>query len=165
MAETHVWPRAGRAGALLSALGAVVWLSGLPFLFPSLGPTAYLFATRPDAPESAARRVVGGHAIGVVAGLAAFHTVGGGVGITASMGAASAAGLRLAASGVIAVALTTAGMAATDTGHAPACATTLIVGLGILSTPLQGAIMLVAVGVLVAEQGALDRLPQSSQAT
>ena len=43
------------------------------------------------------------------------------------MGSATAAGLRLAASGVVAVALTTAGMTVTDTGHAPACATTRLV--------------------------------------
>jgi len=108
------WLRqASHAGALLAALGAVVWLSGLPFLFPSLGPTAYLFATRPSARESAARRVVGGHAIGVLAGLVAYHAVAGGVVITASIGPASTAGLRLAASGVVAVALTTAGMTVT----------------------------------------------------
>jgi len=153
------WPRqAGHAGALLAALGAVVWLSGLPFLFPSLGPTAYLFATQPSARQSSARRVVGGHAIGIVAGLVAYHAVAGDIVITASMGAASMAGLRLAASGVVAVALTTAGMLLTDTGHAPACATTLIVGLGILSAPLQGVIMLLAVLVLVVEQALLTRL-------
>ena len=168
MADTQrrLWHKqAGRAGALLSALGAVVWLSGLPFLFPSLGPTAYLFATRPSAPESAVRRVLAGHAIGVVAGLAAYHTIGGGVVITASMGPGTMGGLRLAASGVLAVALTTAGMTITDTAHAPACATTLIVGLGILSTPVQAVIMLLAVVVLVVEQQLLDRLTQSSLAT
>jgi hypothetical protein len=157
--DTSTWPRqASHAGALLSALGAVVWLSGLPFLFPSLGPTAYLFATQPSAPESSARRVVGGHAIGVLAGLVAYHAIAGDVVITASMGAASMAGFRLAASGVVAVALTTAGMALTDTGHAPACATTLIVGLGILSAPLEGAIILLAVAVLVLEQTLLTEL-------
>jgi len=149
--------QASHAGALLSALGAVVWLSGLPFLFPSLGPTAYLFATQPSARQSAPQRVLGGHAVGVVAGLVAYHAIAGDVLITASMGAASMDGLRLAASGVVAVVLTTAGMTLTDTGHAPACATTLIVGLGILATPLQGGIIIVAVGVLVGEQALLNR--------
>ena len=157
--QRRVWPgQAVRAGALLSALGVVVWLSGLPFFFPSLGPTAYLFATRPESRQSALRRVVGGHAVGVLAGLVAYHAVVGEVVITASMGPGSAAGLRLAASGVVAVALTTAGMTLTDTGHAPACATTLILGLGILSTPLEGAIMLLAVVVLAVEQELLTRL-------
>lgn len=153
---TRSWLRqASHAGALLSALGAVVWLSGLPFLFPSLGPTAYLFATAPEAPQSSARRVLGGHTVGVVAGLLSYHAIAGEVAITASMGAATTAGLHLAASGVVAVALTTAGMAVTDTGHAPACATTLIAGLGILSTPAQTAVMVLAVLVLVAEQAVL----------
>ncbi|MBX0286506.1 HPP family protein [Halomicroarcula sp. F28] len=153
------WVRqASHAGALLSALGAVVWLSGLPFLFPSLGPTAYLFATQPSARQSAPRRVLGGHAVGVIAGLVAYHAIAGEVIITASMGPASMDGLRLAASGVVAVALTTAGMTLTDTGHAPACATTLIVGLGILAAPLEGAIIMLAVGVLVGEQALLNRL-------
>ncbi|MFC6863542.1 HPP family protein [Halomicroarcula sp. GCM10025817] len=150
------WLRqSGRAGALLSVLGAVVWLTGLPFLFPSLGPTAYLFATRPAAPASAARRVVGGHAVGVGAGLLAAHAVAGGVAVTASMAPGAPGTLRLAASGVVAVVLTTAGMRATDTGHAPACATTLIVGLGILPSLREGVIILLAVGVLTVEQSLL----------
>ncbi len=150
--------QAGRTGVLLAGLGSVVWASGLPFLFPSLGPTAYLFATNPDAPASRPRSVVGGHAIGVVAGLFAYHALGGGVVLTAATGAWSLASLRLAASGVVAVGLTTAGMLATDTGHAPACATTLIVSLGILSAPLEGAIIVVAVTVLLIQQELLSRL-------
>ena len=157
--QRHAWLRqSGHVGALLSVLGTVVWFTGLPFLFPSLGPTAYLFATRPAAPASAARRVVGGHAVGVLAGLAAYHAVAGGVVITASMPATTPETLRLAASGVVAVVLTTAGMLATDTSHAPACATTLIVGLGILSAPLEGAIILLSVGALTVEHELLGRL-------
>ena len=157
--QRRAWLReSGRVGALLSVLGALVWFSGLPFLFPSLGPTAYLYATRPSAPTSAARRVVGGHAVGVVAGLLAYHAVAGGVVFTAAMTPTTVGTLRLAASGVVAVVLTTAGMLATDTGHAPACATTLIVGLGILSKPMEGAIVLLAVGVLTAEHELLGHL-------
>lgn len=153
------WVRqAGHVGALLSALGIVVWASGLPFLFPSLGPTAYLYATRPAAPACRARRVLGGHAVGVAAGLLSYHLVAGGIVITASMAAGAPGTLRLAASGVVAVMLTTLGMLATDTRHAPACATTLIVGLGILPSLREGGIILVAVSVLAAEDALLDRL-------
>lgn len=162
MTDPHTrreWVRqAGRAGALLAGLGGVVWGSGLPFLFPSLGPTAYLFATDPDAPESRPRAVAGGHAIGVVAGLLAYHMVAGDVLLTGATGPGTLASLRLAVSGVVAVGLTTAGMLATDTGHAPACATTLIVSLGILSSPLEGAIILLAVTGLLAEHELLLRL-------
>lgn len=152
-----------RAGALLAGLGTVVWASGLPFLFPSLGPTAYLFATNPDGPESAPRRVVGGHAIGVVAGLLAFHLVGGADLAAGVASPGSLTGLHLAASGVLAVALTTAGMLATDTSHAPACATTLIVALGILSTPIQGVIIVVAVVALLFEHELLLRVVDRSR--
>lgn len=40
-------------------------------------------------------------------------------------------------------------MIATDAVHAPACATTLIVSLGLLSTPTEVAIIVASVSVLV----------------
>ncbi|ELY64831.1 hypothetical protein C492_04845 [Natronococcus jeotgali DSM 18795] len=46
--------------------------------------------------------------------------------------------------------LTVGGMLATDTRHPPACATTLIVSLGLLSTFREGVLMIVAVVLLVA---------------
>jgi len=49
-------------------------------------------------------------------------------------------------------------MIAIDTIHPPACATTLIVGLGILATPLRSAVIMLAVGVLAGEQALLIRL-------
>jgi len=150
--------RAGRAAALLSTLGGAVWLTGLPLLFPSLGPTAYLFAVKPDAAESAPRRVVGGHLLGVLAGLAAYHLVAGGVALDGLAAPGSMGALRLAASGIVAVALTTAAMTATDTGHAPACATTLIVSLGILTTPQAALVIVVAVVVLVGQHHLLKRV-------
>lgn len=55
------------AGALL-VVGTLAVLTGRPFLFPSLGPSAFLLATAPSAPTSHLRRVAGGHAVGVVAG-------------------------------------------------------------------------------------------------
>lgn len=147
--------RAGRVTALLSTLGVVVWATGLPALFPSLGPTAYLYATDPESPSCRPARVVGGHAVGVLAGLVAYHLVAGGVAVTATMRPGTVEALRLAASGVLAAGLTTAGMLASDTGHAPACATTLIVGLGILSSPLEGGVIVLAVGVLAAQHEVL----------
>jgi len=167
----RLWLRqAGRAAALLSTLGGAVWLSGLPLLFPSLGPTAYLFASRPAAAESAPRRVLGGHVLGVVAGLLAYHLAAGGVALDWLADPGSMAALRLAASGVLAVGLTTAGMAVTDTGHAPACATTLIVSLGILTTPRAALVIVLAVVALVGQQELLQWIgvtpdDQSSEAT
>lgn len=139
----------GEAGALLTGLGVLVWATGLPALFPSLGPSAYALVTSPGSPESRPRRVVGGHVLGVLAGLLAYHGLAGGTVLTAVPPATSTAALRLAASGVLAVALTTAAMLATDYRHSPACATTLIVALGLLSTPSRASVVVVSVVALV----------------
>ena len=138
-----------RTGVLVLVAGATAVASGSPFLFPSLGPSAYVLVTAPDAETTAPRRVVGGHAIGVVAGLLSYHLFARGL-IVTNLPPAGSLGLgRLAVSGSLAVVLTTAGMVATDLRHAPACATTLIVGLGLLSTLWEGLVVIVAVILLV----------------
>ncbi|WP_435118128.1 HPP family protein [Halolamina sp. C58] len=148
--------RAGaHAGVLLAVTGAAAVLTGRPFLFPSLGPSAYLLATTPDAAVSQPRNVLGGHAIGVVAGLLATTLLSPGLVVIDPIAPLSPEMIRLAASAVVSVALTTGGMLATGYEHAPACATTLIVALGLLSTPTEGAIVLVAIAVLVAADAVL----------
>src|SRR5579872_732129 len=54
---------------LLSALALV---SRNPFVFPSLGPTAYLLFFTPLARTASPRNTVFGHAIGLVCGYVAF---------------------------------------------------------------------------------------------
>ncbi|MCT9095470.1 HPP family protein [Haloarchaeobius sp. HME9146] len=128
------------AGGLFTVCGVVAWVTGLPFVFPSLGPTAFVLAT---AEDPGPRRIVGGHAIGAVVGFTANELVAPGLVATAQFAPFAPASARLAAAGALAVAGTTAGMRATGTVHPPACATTLILSLGLLGT-------LRAVGVVVA---------------
>ncbi|GAB3032434.1 HPP family protein [Natronobiforma cellulositropha] len=136
-------------GLLVSVTALVAWLSGLPMLFPSLGPSAFVLAMFPHSDASAPRRVIGGHLVGVLAGLLAYHALAEGIVMTNALEPASLDGLRLAASGVLATVLTVAGMLFVRVRHPPACATTLIVALGLLSTPLEGALIVVAVVALV----------------
>ena len=136
-------------GLLISTTGLLAWLSGLPMLFPSLGPSAFVLALFQDSDATAPRRVIGGHLVGVVAGLVAYHLFASGITMTAGTDPGSIEGLQLAASAVVATTLTAGGMLATDTRHPPACATTLIVSLGLLATPLEGALIVLAVVVLV----------------
>ncbi|UTF53826.1 HPP family protein [Natronosalvus rutilus] len=136
-------------GLLLAVTGTLAWLSGLPLLFPSLGPSAFVLALFERSEATRPRRVVGGHLIGVVAGLLAYHVVAGDSAMTVAYEPGSLEGLRLATSGVLATTATAGGMLATDTRHPPACATTLIVSLGLLSTVLEGAFIVLAVAVLV----------------
>ncbi|QHS17498.1 HPP family protein [Halopenitus persicus] len=138
------------ASLLFTVLGSVAWVTGQPFIFPSLGPSAFVLAFDRHGGRDRARRVVGSHLIGAVAGLAAYLLLAAGVTLVESPDPASLDGLRLAASGTVSIAVTSWAMIATDTNHAPACATTLIVSLGLLSTPRAAATIVVAVAVLVA---------------
>ena len=142
------------AGVLLTVVGLLAWVTGRSFVFPSLGPSGYLLATRGESVSS--RRVVGGHVLGVVGGLLAYHTLASGLVITAETPAFASAQLRLVTSGVVAVVLTTGSMLRTDLVHPPACATTLIVALGLLSTPVEAVVVVVSVLVLVGVHGCVD---------
>ncbi|WP_335999195.1 HPP family protein [Halorientalis halophila] len=140
---------AAYAGALLVVTGGLTWATGEAFVFPSLGPTAYLLATVHTEIQTA-RRVIGGHLIGIVAGLVAYHALASGASIVPASPAYSIEQLRLVASAVLSVTLTTAGMRTTGTEHAPACATTLIVSLGLLSTLVEATFVFVSVCLLYA---------------
>jgi CBS-domain-containing membrane protein len=145
-------PAAVIVGALILVCGAVAWASGYPFIFPSLGPSAHLLATRPTSPESAPRRIIGGHAIGTIIELCLHALIAPELGLSALSVPFSVAGLRLGVAAVLSMVLTTATMAATGVLHTPACATTLLVALGVLSTPTAGVIIMVAVCLLVCAQ-------------
>ncbi|MFC6768037.1 HPP family protein [Natrinema soli] len=139
-------------GVLLAVPGLLAWITGQAFIFPSLGPSAFLLATVRESEVTAPRRVIGGHGIGVVAGLIAYHAIAPdlGVSVTTAAPVLATAQLRFVASGVVAVVLTSGGMLATETVHPPACATTLIVSLGLLSSIVDGVLIMLAVVVLVA---------------
>ena len=80
---------------------------------------------------------------GVAAGLLAYHALAPGLAITDTLGPLSEGGLRLAASGALSVALTAGAMVRLRAVHGPACATTLIVALGVLPG-LREAVVIVA---------------------
>ncbi|MWG34407.1 HPP family protein [Halomarina oriensis] len=143
------------AAGLLAVLGVLTWVSGASALFPSLGPSAYVLALRPDAEECRPDRLVGGHAIGVGAGLFSYHALAAGHVVVTDQPPLSGAALALAGAGVVSLALTVALMVWTDLRHAPACATTLIVSLGLLSTLADGLVIVAAVVVLLGTQRTL----------
>jgi hypothetical protein len=136
------------AGLLFTVLGVIAWGSGQPFIFPSLGPTAFVLAFERQCDRT--HRVIGSHAIGSIAGLLAWVLIAPDVSITASLPPFSIAGFRLTASATVSIMLTSWAMIGTNTVHPPACATTLIVSLGLLSTPRHVAIILGSVSILVA---------------
>ena len=139
----------GRTLSLLAVLVGLAWGTGQPFVFPSLGPSAYALAITPSAATSQWQRTIGGHFFGVLSGMVAYHALAPGLTIVSTPSAFSPGGFRLVLSGFVAVGLTTIGMLRTDYRHAPACATTLIISLGLLTTVVDAAIIMVSVCLLV----------------
>ncbi|MDY7082802.1 MAG: HPP family protein [Halobacteria archaeon] len=145
-------------GVLLTTVGVFAWVTGEPFIFPSLGPSAIVLALGSSEDY---QEVAVGHFIGVVFGLIAYHLLASGVVLNSGNGAMSIDSLRLSASGVVAVSFTTVGMVSTDNVHPPACATTLIVGLGLLATPVKGGIIMASVVVMLGADAVVSRLPST----
>lgn len=124
-----------------TVVGLAASLLQEPFVFPSLGPTMFLMFFAPLAVMSAPRNVIVGHGLGIMSGFAALLVFG-----LASV-PADLFDLSLARVGaiVVALSLTFALMIWGGFPHPPAGATALIVALGILRTPLDLAIMMLAV--------------------
>lgn len=142
-----LWVVSAHAGGLIAALGGIVWLTGQPFLFPSLGPTAFVLSYQPEKRLWSAWTVIGSHFWGTIAGLASYHLFASGITLMDATGRGTAT-LPLAASATCATVLTSALMIGTRSVHPPACATTLIVALGLMTTLIEGSIIVLAVTLL-----------------
>lgn len=139
----HAAAVCARMSCLLAIPALAAWATGRPFIFPSLGPSAFALTLGEDVVSS--RRVIGGHTVGIICGFIAYHLLAPGLGFHVFHVTWSSADLRLAASGVLSLWLTAAGMLVTHTRHAPACATTLIISLGLMPTLTDCAVILLAV--------------------
>jgi CBS-domain-containing membrane protein len=139
----------------IGLLALLALVSRNPFVFPSLGPTAYLLFLSPLARVSSPRNTIFGHAIGIACGYGAFSVTGAGAmpfGVHPGIfwPRILAAALSLSATGALMVLL--------GVSHPPAGATTLIVSLGIISNPPELIIIEVAVFLLVAQALVINRL-------
>ncbi len=139
----------------IGIMAMVAVVTGTPFIFPSLGPTAFLFFYTPTAPTASPRNALIGHTIGVVAGYFSLVVTG-----LTMAGPALATGVtwpRVIAAG-LSLGLTSGLMVLLKAPHPPAGATTLIVSLGILTQPRQLIILLLAVVVLTVQAFVINRL-------
>lgn len=139
----------------IALMATVALLSGQPFIFPSLGPTAFLFFYTPLAPAASPRNAVIGHLIGAAAGWASLAVFG-----LLYAGPAVGGGVTVARVGAAALSLglTSGLMVLLRAPHPPAGATTLIVSLGLLHTPAQLAVLMAAVVLLALQAIAINRL-------
>ncbi|MGH3148353.1 MAG: HPP family protein [Rubrobacter sp.] len=128
---------------------------GTVHLPPSLGPTAFLFFYTPLAASACPRNTICGHLIGVLAGWLSLAVFG-----LLSAGPALSTGVSDARVGAAALSLgLTAGlMVWLRIPHPPAGATTLIVSLGLLTTPVELGVLMLAVVLLTLQAIAINRL-------
>jgi CBS-domain-containing membrane protein len=139
----------------IGIMAAVAVITGSPFVFPSLGPTAFLFFYTPTAPAASPHNAIIGHTIGVVAGYFSLVVTG-----LTMAGPALAVGVtwpRVIAA-ALSLGLTSGLMVLLKSPHPPAGATTLIVSLGILTQPKQLAVLLLAVVMLTVQAFVINRL-------
>jgi CBS-domain-containing membrane protein len=138
---------------MLGSLGGLAAVTGAPFLFPSLGPTAFLLLELPDAPAASPRNSITGHALGVLAGLSSLALFG-------LLDAPSALEVGVSApralAGGLSLGMTSAAMILLRRVHPPAGATTLLVSLGLMTSLRDVGVLLAAV-VLLALFGRLLR--------
>ncbi|HLH60036.1 MAG TPA: HPP family protein [Ktedonobacteraceae bacterium] len=139
----------------IGIMSALALITHSAFIFPSLGPTAFLFFYTPTAPAASPRNTIVGHAIGVLAGYFSLVVTG-----LTMAGPALAAGVTwprvLAAA--LSLGLTAGLMVLLRSPHPPAGATTLIISLGLLTKPLQLLILMVAVVLLTLQALIINRL-------
>lgn len=138
--------------ALLALLAVI---TGSPFVFPSLGPTAYLLFIAPLQANSSPRNTIFGHTIGLICGYGAYVITGAanvpyGVHPGVYWPRILAAALSLSFTGAFMVLL--------RADHPPAGATTLIVSLGIISKPRELVTIEAAVFLLVVQALVINRL-------
>ena len=139
----------------IALLAGTAMVTHIPFIFPSLGPTAFLLFFTPNAPTASPRHTIYGHAIGIACGYGSLWLMHlqhappalvSGVDLPRVIAAA----LSLAATGAL--------MILCKAAHPPAGATTLIISLGIVSRPFYLVIIEVAVVLLALQAIVINRL-------
>lgn len=135
-------------------ISAIALATREPFVFPSLGPTAFLLFYAARNPVSSPRNTIVGHLVGIVAGYAALLVTG----LQDAPAQLDDVTWPRAGAAAISLSLTAAAMVLLKAPHPPAGATTLIVSLGVLHTPSQLGIVMAGVIVLVVQGYLVNRL-------
>lgn len=139
----------------IALMSLVALLTNQPFIFPSLGPTAFLLFYTPTQPAASPRNTICGHLIGAVAGylsLAIFGLLEAGPALVVGV-----SWFRVGAA-ALSLALTSGVMVWLRVPHPPAGATTLIVSLGLITTVPKLGVLMLGVVLLVVQGFAINRL-------
>ena len=139
----------------IAVLAGVAMVTRTPFIFPSLGPTAFLLFFNPTHSSASPRNTLCGHAVGILCGygsLLLFGLVDAPHALVQGIDGARVlcAGLSLAATGALMILL--------GVPHPPAGATTLIISLGIITRPFFLLVIEIAVAFLAIQAICINRL-------
>ena len=139
----------------IGVMSLIAFVTGEPFIFPSLGPTAFLLFYTPLVVAACPRNTICGHAIGAGAGYLSLVIFG----LTNAPPAlaTSVTGARVGAA-ALSLGLTSGVMVLARVPHPPAGATTLIVSLGIFHEPRRLVILMLAMVLLVVQGFVINRL-------
>lgn len=140
-----VWAPLG-AGGLILVVGSIGLLAGQPWLFPSLGPTAFLQVETPDQRSARFYNTVVGHLLGLGAGLLAVTLLGTGD-APPVLSTNQLTPVRVWGA-VLAIALNMLGGLLLRASHPPAAATTLLVAFGGFKPTVHDTLTVI-VGVLI----------------
>lgn len=146
----------GFNGALsVGLLAGIALLTQEPFIFPSVGASAFILFYRPLMAAASPRNVLLGHTIGVLSGWASLWMFG-------LLGAPSAFDggmdvLRVAATAV-GMGLTCAVMVWLRAAHPPAAATSLLVSMGLISSLWHLPLLLAGASILVLQAFVMHRI-------
>jgi HPP family len=146
---------------VIGVAGVVGILLHQPWLFPSLGPTLMVILETPGQSAAHPRNVLVGHVVAVAAGWIALVVTG-----LRTAPSAFEEGLNGAhvVAALVSLAVTVLVLQLVRMPHAPAGATTLIVGLGILRTPGQLAVIVLSVVLVTLLASAANVLARVRQA-
>lgn len=133
----------------IAASGLAAYHFEQPLLFPSLGPTAFLFFEYPLAAGASPRNTLIGHLVAILVGALSLAIFG-----LLDHPSVLQEGMTLArvGAGALSMGLTSAVLLLLKASHPPAGATVLIVSLGLLQTPremvalMAGIVLLTVVG-------------------
>lgn len=139
----------------IAIMAAVGWISHTPFIFPSLGPTAFLFFFTPNSPTASPRHTIYGHAIGIGCGAFALWVTG----LQHSPAlTADTINTQHVLAAAMSLALTGALMILLKAAHPPAGATTMIISLGLITLPKNMLMIEIAVAALTLQAIIMNRL-------
>lgn len=139
----------------IALLAALAMVTRTPFVFPSLGPTAFLCFFSPTTPAASPRNTLIGHAIGIACGYGALLVTG-----LEQAGPAMVVGVDVARmlAAALSLGFTGALMILLGAAHPPAGATTLIISLGIVTRQWDLLVIEVAVALLTLQAIGIHRL-------